>query len=238
MKPIKNISSVILFGIPSVALLLLTRLLIPFLSNQTGLHPALSWFIAGSLIFVPLFLLAIGLARRDGYKTRQELTDRFRLKKMKHRDWKYVFISSLSILVITGGIMGISKLLHLRFGIPEIETAPSFMHFAPFEGNERFLLLVWLFMFFFNMYGEELFWRGYILPRQELTLGKKAWMLNSALWFIFHICFGGQLLILLVPILIILPYAVQKTRNTNVGLLIHAIINGPAFVMVALGVIG
>ena len=93
-------------------------------------------------------------------------------------------------------------------------------------------------MFFFNMYGEELLWRGYILPRQELHFKENAWILNAVLWMLFHLCFGIQLMIMLVPIMIVLPYAVQKTQNTNVGLLIHALLNGPMFILVSLGIIG
>lgn len=141
-------------------------------------------------------------------------------------------------MILTGAIMGISKFLHLQFGISEIETTPAFMKFEPFQANERFLLLVWLVMFFFNIFGEELMWRGYILPRQEIGLGKNAWIFNALLWILFHICFGIQLMILLIPIMFILPYAVQKTKNTVVGIYIHALVNGPSFIMVSLGVIG
>jgi len=66
-------------------------------------------------------------------------------------------------------------------------------------------------------------------------------MLSGAIMGIskfLHTHFGIQLLILLIPILFILPYAVQKTQNTWVGITIHALVNGPAFIMVSLGVIG
>jgi membrane protease YdiL (CAAX protease family) len=202
------------------------------------LHPALSWFIGGLLTFVPLFLLAIFLGRKDGFQTKTELISRLRLKRMSGRDWKFTLGGLLLIFIGTGLIMGISKLLHLQFGIPEIETTPSFMKFEPFRGNERFLLLAWLVMFFFNIFGEELLWRGYILPRQELSLGRSAWIFNALLWFVFHIAFGIHLLILLIPILIILPWCVQKTGNTMVGVWIHGLMNGPMFVLVSLGIIG
>lgn len=157
---------------------------------------------------------------------------------MSNRDWKFALGGLLLIFIGTGLIMGISKLLHLQFGIPEIEPTPSFMKFEPFHGKERLLLLVWLVMFFFNIFGEELLWRGYILPRQELALGQSAWMLNSALWFVFHVAFGIDLLILLLPILIVLPWCVQKTGNTMVGIWIHGLMNGPMFILVSLGIVG
>jgi membrane protease YdiL (CAAX protease family) len=238
IKPISPANTLLLFGVPTIAFLAVCRLLIPQLNQNFQLHPALSWFIGGFLVFVPLFVLAVYLTKRDGFRTKAQLLARLRLRKMSSRDWKYTIISTLLIMVISGAIMGISKFLNLQFGIPEIETTPSFMDFEPFQKNERFLLLVWLVMFFFNIFGEELLWRGYILPRQEINLGNYAWFFNAILWVMFHLCFGIQLMILLLPILFILPYVVQKTQNTWVGIYIHALVNGPSFIMVSLGVIG
>ncbi len=238
LNPISISGTVLLFGIPAVGFIAVCRVLVPYFHQNFGLHPALSWFIGGLLTFLPLFLLALFLARKDGFLTKAELSSRFRLKKMSNRDWKFALGGLLLIFIGTGLIMGISKLLHLQFGTPEIETTPSFMKFEPFQGKERLLLLVWLVMFFFNIFGEELLWRGYILPRQELALGQSAWMLNSALWFVFHVAFGIDLLILLLPILIVLPWCVQKTGNTMVGIWIHGLMNGPMFILVSLGIIG
>lgn len=237
IKPISTFRSLLLFGIPSILFLVICRILVPSLHQNYGLHPALSWFIGGLLVFLPLFLLAFYLVRNDGFRTNAEILNRLRIKKMSSRDWKFTLLSTLTIMVLTGAIMGISKFLHIQFGIPEIETTPTFMKFEPFQGNERFLLLVWLVMFFFNIFGEELMWRGYILPRQEIRLAKQAWFFNALLWVLFHICFGIQLMILLIPILFILPYAVQKTQNTTVGIWIHGLVNGPAFIMVSLGIV-
>lgn len=238
VKSIGIFHSFLLFGIPAMVFIVICRVFVPMLYLNYGLHPALSWFVGGLMTFVPLFLFAIFLVRRDGFRSKHEILNRFRLKKMTARDWKFTLGGLLLIFIFTGLIMGISKILYLKFGIPEIETTPSFMKFEPFQGNERGLLLVWLVMFFFNIFGEELMWRGYILPRQEMDLGAKAWIFNALFWFIFHLAFGVQLLILLIPILIILPYAVQKTGNTMVGIWIHALMNGPMFVLVSLGIIG
>lgn len=237
LKPITTVNSLLLFGIPSILLVIICQVLIPELNQNYHLHPVLSWFIGGLLVFVPLFIMTFYLVRKDGYQTKKQIYSRFRLRKMSSRDWKYTLISILAVMMLSGAIMGISKFLHTRFGIPEIETTPSFMKFEPFQGNERFLLLAWLAMFFFNIFGEELMWRGYILPRQEIHLGKNAWIFNALLWVLFHVCFGIQLMILLIPIMFILPYSVQKTQNTTVGIYIHALVNGPSFIIVSLGII-
>jgi len=76
-----------------------------------------------------------------------------------------------------------------------------------------------------------------ILPRQEVSFGKYAWIVQAIGWGLFHIAFGWQLLITLLPILFILPYIVQKRKNSWIGVLIHAAINGPSFVAISFGLI-
>ncbi|MBI3578943.1 MAG: CPBP family intramembrane metalloprotease, partial [Ignavibacteriales bacterium] len=90
--------------------------------------------------------------------------------------------------------------------------------------------------FFFNIVGEELMWRGYLLPRQSATLGQYAWILNGVLWAIFHAGIGWRIAIVLLPIEFIVPYVVQKRQNIWLGIIIHGLYNGSGFVMVALGV--
>jgi len=40
---------------------------------------------------------------------------------------------------------------------------------------------------------------------------------------------------MLLPLSLILPYAVQRTGNTWVGVILHAAVNGPAFVAISMG---
>ncbi len=237
IKPIGFWQSVIFFCLPTIVFIIITHGLIPWLNNLWHFHPALSWFLGGLFIFIPLFLAALYLAFRDGFNTKEILMQRLRLKKVSKKDWQYITGASTVIFISVGLIMVTSQMAHTHFGWPLIDTNPSFMEFEPFKGNQRFLLLVWLVMFFFNMYGEELLWRGYILTGQELRFRNRAWLLNAFLWIVFHIPFGPGLMILLLPIMFILPWAVQKTCNTNVGILIHTILNGPMFILVSLGII-
>jgi hypothetical protein len=39
------------------------------------------------------------------------------------------------------------------------------------------------------------------------------------------------------PIVFAIPWAVQRTRNTSVGIVIHAGVNGPGFLIVTLGLV-
>jgi membrane protease YdiL (CAAX protease family) len=83
--------------------------------------------------------------------------------------------------------------------------------------------------------GEEILWRGVIFPRQEVVFGKYTWLIHGFGWSLFHLAFGWQLFMTMLPILFIQSIAVQKTKNSWVGVTIHAIINGPSFIAISLG---
>jgi len=230
--------SLLYFGIPAFYFWLLTRYLTPYLNNTIGMHAAMSWFITGFLIFIPLFFAAVVFAKRErNAESLKALLKRLRLKNLTPKDWAWAIGGLVATFVCTVLVFGTSSMLSNKFGMPALKTTPGFMKFEPFKADERWMLLVWLSMFFFNIVGEEIYWRGYILPRQELANGKYAWFINSFLWGVFHISFGWDLLILSIPALMILPYAVYKTKNTAVGIFIHGIFNGPIFVLISLGIL-
>jgi membrane protease YdiL (CAAX protease family) len=85
--------------------------------------------------------------------------------------------------------------------------------------------------------GEEFLWRGVMLPRQEAAHGKYAWLFHGLGWGLFHIAFGWQLLIMLLPLIFIQTYIVQRTQNSWVGVIMHGGLNGPSFIAISLGLI-
>ncbi len=83
--------------------------------------------------------------------------------------------------------------------------------------------------------GEEILWRGVMLPRQELVFGKYTWVIHGFGWLLFHAAFGWQLLITLIPIIFIQSFVVQKTKNSWTGVILHGTINGPSFIAISFG---
>lgn len=223
-----------IFILATLYFYLLLFTLLPFIRSKFVLNPAVYWFIIGYALFIPLFVLALSLAAREGYNSFPQILRSLNTRSLTGRDWKYAIISTVAVLGSSGLIFGASALLHRYLGVRELDTTPWFMEMQPFRGNERFLLLVWLPMFAFNIFGEELLWRGYIQSRLKI---KRAWIICSLLWLIFHLPFGWDVMMLAVPAIIILPYAFSKTHNTMVGVVIHGLYNGPIFVLIALGVL-
>ena len=70
-----------------------------------------------------------------------------------------------------------------------------------------------------NVAGEELWWRGYLLPRQELAHGRAAWLVHGALWAGFHLFFQWTLwdLVRMLPTCCALAFVAQHCRNTWSG---------------------
>ncbi|UCG30532.1 MAG: CPBP family intramembrane metalloprotease [candidate division WOR-3 bacterium] len=239
MKAMGLGESILLFGIPAAVFYLITRVLIPYFNRTYAIHPVLVWFVFGGLfLFVPLFVLSIFLFKRDNYDLNlKTFVARFRLTRLTKADWVWCLGGLIVTMVLTGTIMGVWRLLSYHLGINPLNTSAPFLHFDPLQGIDRLLLLVWVPFFFFNIVGEELLWRGYILPRQELAFGKYAWLINAIFWAVFHLCFGLDLMILLLPALFVLPYVVQRRKNTHIGVIIHALVNGPSFILISLGLV-
>jgi membrane protease YdiL (CAAX protease family) len=90
---------------------------------------------------------------------------------------------------------------------------------------------------FFNIAGEELLFRGYLLPRMELRFARKAWLVNALCWWLWHVFWRWQL-IALAPVIFVLPFWAQKTKSTVPGLIGHGAVNLVGVVWMMLLVLG
>jgi membrane protease YdiL (CAAX protease family) len=222
------------FGLATVVLLLETQFVIPFMSNQTGLEPVVFWFIVAGLgLFFPMLVVAFFTIKSEGLKLEiDSWRDRLRFRKMNKADWLWSLFSVISIGVLS---LAIIKLLESILG--KVESHPPFMYFEPLTPGRYWILLLWIPYWILNMMGEEVLWRGVILPKQEIVFGKKSWLIQGIFWGVFHIAFGWQILLTLVPILFILPYVVQRRRNSWIGVVVHAVINAPSFLAISFGLL-
>jgi membrane protease YdiL (CAAX protease family) len=60
-----------------------------------------------------------------------------------------------------------------------VEHQPPFMSFDPLTPGRYWILLIWVPYWVLNIMGEEILWRGTMLPRQELAFGKWAWLFHG-----------------------------------------------------------
>jgi membrane protease YdiL (CAAX protease family) len=224
--------TLLIFGGAGGLLFLVTHHLIPALHLLTNWEPVLLWFLLGGLgVFLPLVLLGVGLLRREFTSdVTPSWRDRLRFRRMDSTQWRWTLGGLVVVALLSAAIQGA-----LTLGLGEVNLHPPFMHFEPLAPGRYWILAAWLPFWLLNILGEEFLWRGVLLPRQEAALGQRAWLANAAGWGLFHLAFGWQLLTLLLPILVIVPYIAQRTQNTWPAVVIHAGLNGPGFIAVALG---
>lgn len=232
LRGIGLFGSLIVFGTASIILILETEFLIPYLSRITGWETVIFWFIVAGLgLFLPLLIAAFIIVKKEGHHFNKRLwIDRLRFKKMTRTHWIW---SMASILVI--GISSALTIEILKMLVGSVNIKPIFLSFEPLTKDRYWLLAIWFPYWLLNIMGEEIFWRGTILPRQEIVFGKFTWLLHGFLWWIFHLGFGWQLIVTLLPHLFIQSYVVQRLKNTWVGVIIHAGINGPIFLAISFG---
>jgi membrane protease YdiL (CAAX protease family) len=210
----------------------LTKYLIPYLSQITGQETILFWFIVGGLgIFLPLIITGIIILKFEGI-SKQTWKERLRFRKITKRDLLWCFAGFIAV-----GVLSVLIMKGLEIAIGQFDHSPAFMSFEPLSKGRYWLLLVWFPYWILNILGEEFLWRGVMLPRQEIAFGKYAWLIHGFGWGLFHIAFGWQLLITLIPLIFIQSYIVQKTKNSWIGVIMHGGLNGPSFIAICFGLI-
>ena len=234
MKKVSILKASFIFIIATIYFYLLLYTIFPFIKRNFLINTALYWFITGYFLFIPLFVYALIMVKLEGNTSINEILSSLNIKPFTKKDWLYSITGLILVFIFTGIIFVISILLNKHFGIRMLSTVPWFMEMKPFKGYEKLFLLIWLPMFFFNIVGEEILWRGYIQSRLQ---NKYSWIICSLLWMLFHLPFGLDLMIILIPVIIILPFIFYKTHNTLTGIFIHGIYNGPIFIAVATGLI-
>jgi len=221
--------SIVLFGLPALLLWATTDLLIPPLV-QSGWSPQIAWFLAGSLVLVPLLVAALaGAWAALPAPSLMTIVDHLRIRPMTPADWRLAGYAFLFIGAVSALLYFINASIW-----PRLPPHPPFLATA-LEPAQVYIIFLWLPFFAVNIIGEELWWRGFIQPRQEPVFGRLTWIIQGVLHAGFHLSFGLGLILILLPTVFAIPWAVQRSRNTSVGILLHAGINGPAFLAINLG---
>lgn len=232
--PLGIIPSILIFGIAGLILYIESNFLIPFVATLTGIETVIWWFLIAAFgMFIPLLMLAVCMLRKEEWLFKAGMWKaRLRFRRMNSGDWLW----SIGGLVVIGIWSYLIMMIIATFTGP-LDHQPPFMQFEPLSAGRYWILAVWFPYWIFNIMGEEILWRGVILPRQEKSFGKNAWIFQGIGWGLFHIAFGWQLLITLIPILFVLPYIVQKRKNSWIGVFIHAALNGPSFIAISFGLL-
>ena len=210
---------------------------IPLLARKWGIPPAVGWFLTSGILVAVFFFVAIAAARRTTASgSFAETTEALRLRPLNRADLAWALGGLVGVVLLTGGVVTAFSGL-FAINLLSKESYATFLQMEALQPGQFWLLLAWLPYFFFNIAGEELLWRGYLLPRQAEAVGSRAWVLNGVLWAVFHAAIGWRIAVILIPIEFIVPYVVQKRQNTWLGVIIHGLYNGSGFILVAFGIV-
>jgi len=163
-----------------------------------------TWVILGVIVLGTGAELVAGLVllRREGYRlTVGELRDRIRWRWPK--GWKawvlagVVFILAMSLSMMMGPVN--RSLASVPGFVPpewwpaasnpnaQVTGAADVFPDISLEGNFLFVLLYFIIGLVFNIGGEEIYYRGYLLPRMRGAFGKWDWVANGVLFTLKHV---------------------------------------------------
>jgi membrane protease YdiL (CAAX protease family) len=110
----------------------------------------------------------------------------------------------------------------------------------PLEGQWWVAVYYTLVLLCANIAGEELWWRGYLLPRQELVHGRFTWIVHGILWAAFHLFFQWTLwdFVRMLPTCCALSFVAQHRRNTWPGIIGHTFGNSAFLIQIVRGIHG
>lgn len=250
IRPLGVVGSIVFFIIPAAILYWTHFFFIPGFISRTG-APYLVGYLIGWPFTMALFLVAamVGYRIEGNAFQWQSLAVRFRLIRMSGKDWLWTLVLlavSMALYVGLGfssqwlaqlPLLAPHPLMPADFG-PGAASArvPGIFMEMPLAG-QWWVALAFLAGWLLNVFGEELWFRGYLLPRQELAIGTRAWIANGLMFGFNHIWQPWNLL-LIVPTSLLGAYVVQRRRNTWILIVMHGLMNLILVVAVVLNVVG
>ncbi len=228
MNEKRNITDLLIFLIGGILVFINVYWIVPLLSDKLNIMQIGSWMITSPfVVFIPLIITGLYILKSE--KTKISLIERTRFKKLSKSDWKWVGLGLLGMTVLSG-------LTFYMTNIIKLDPNPPFSRqVEPWQNGHLWLFLIWIIYWPINIIGEGFIWRGVIQPRLENTFKQNTWIICALFWGVFHFSFGLGNLIVLIPTLIFVPFITQKTKNTWTGIILHATLSGPGFIILALG---
>ncbi len=249
VRPMNLKSSLIHFGIPAIFMIIGFHIVMPALI-KSGMPAFYAYFIGlGIPLSLMIFASLIAFAKEGNTISWLALRERFRLHRLTGKMWLLTFAAFIITIILYGITLRLNMTLIKSGIIPMPESLPAWLDtstkislsamdqaFGGLSGN-LFALLAFFVFLFLNIIGEEFWWRGYILPRQELAFGKHTWYIHGLMWAFFH-AFKWWDIPSLLPVTLILTFLVWRLKNNTVGIILHFLINGIGLLPIIMGILG
>jgi len=250
IKPMSLGISLLFFSVPALVLFFGFHVVMPALIS-CGLAPFYAYFVGLGIPLAIMFVASLVAYRMEGnLMTRDALKKRFRLYRLSGKMWLLTIGAFVAIFILYGIAIRINAMLLNSGIIPMPSSLPAWLDttggmpsmtamdqaFGGLSGN-WLALIAYVAFLCFNVIGEEFWWRGYILPRQELAFGKWTWIIHGLLWAFFH-AFKWWDILGILPLTLIIPFLVWRFKNNTIGIVLHFLINGLGLIPILLGILG
>ncbi len=238
IKPLPFLPALLYFGIPSALAALIVYAVMPWLAARgvpIFFNYMLTYATTPMLALIAASLIAY---QREGRAMNWKgISDRFRFGPMTGRSWLWAIGLTVFMFLSAGSLGFIARWLssfiappaywpaELKPAAPSAGAAlPTEFMGMPLAGN-WWILAVLLASLVIATLGEEFWWRGYILPRQELVYGSRTWIVHGLMWTAFH-AFIPWNLVAILPGCLALAYVAQRLKNTWPVVIAHGLANG------------
>lgn len=208
---------------PGVLITLFFVATTPFLIRH-GLPPQLSMLLSIVVVVTPVIMIHLDKARsKEGVNNLKEL-----ISYKEKLPTKRLLLYSLGLIVFAYLVYGLTQALNVSISARLLSWLPEWYQVRDFEGYSRRIVLVTLLL---NIllngllapFLEEIYFRGYLLPRME-TWGKMAPVLSALLFSLYHF-WQPQIYLTLFIALIPMVWLTWKTKSIRLAIYTHCGLN-------------
>ena len=220
MKPLGFSKSILYFAIPALMMQGMYQVVMR-VTDYLGYRLFITFLIGFGVPSLLLLLAALNLYRVE--RSGKSFSERFRLQKLDRNGWMWTAVLCAIWIAVPILMRPVTEWLQSHWFHPSklwirmMTPDPNYFMEFPMGIGVYAALTVFVIV---NVFGGELFWRGYVFPRQELAFGSRTWLIHALLWIVFRSFLPWELATITV-LGLALAYAVQRTRNTWTSILAH-----------------
>jgi membrane protease YdiL (CAAX protease family) len=223
MKQHTKLQSVFYHLYPGVGITLFFIIAAPYFSS-IGLPPQLAMLVAIVLIVVPIIWLHLLKAKRN--EKAAKIRDLIVYNKKLPTGKLILYVAGLILFAFI--IYGLTQPLNTIISDKLFYWLPDWYQVRDFAGYSRNIILITLILNlvlngFLAPIAEEIYFRGYLLPRMQ-NWAKMAPIVNAVLFSLYHF-WQPQIYLTLIIALVPLSYFTWKTQSLKLAVYTHCGLN-------------